>query len=138
MTSVRYLTPMQLKEVATANAVTSPILAHKVVGGRVELHLLGHSRPIAYDLPPEVATQLAAEDFNEGRVIAKADLKAALELEPPAEDVGAAIAELDDLDYKALYKLAQVYNIRGRSSMLNEDLRQAIAEVYRGHFPEPR
>jgi len=95
------LTDLQIQDVIERAEVTTPVLAYKVMGNRVELHLLGG--PVAYVeadwlWKPEQMAETAAELFD----------------------------ELESLTYDALYKLAQKLNIRGRSSMDSPALAAAI------------
>ncbi|MFZ0547823.1 MAG: Rho termination factor N-terminal domain-containing protein [Candidatus Promineifilaceae bacterium] len=95
------LTDVQLQDVIERAEVTTPVLAYKVSGNRVELHLLGG--PIAYVeadwlIDSDEAVEKAAELFD----------------------------DLESLTQDALYKLAQALNIRGRSSMAQPELVAAI------------
>ncbi len=99
------LTDLQLQDVIERAEVTTPVLAYKVTGNRVELHLLGG--PIAcieadWLLSPEKAAEVALET---------------------AENL---LDELEEMTYDALYKLAQTLNVRGRSTMEAGELVKAI------------
>jgi hypothetical protein len=103
------LSELQIRDVIERAEVTTPVLAYKVAGNRVELHLLGG--PVAYVeadwlVEPDEALDLAVETA----VDAAADL----------------LDDLEEMTYDALYKLAQRLDVRGRSVMEEPELRAAI------------
>ncbi len=108
------LTELQIRDVIERAEVSTPVLAYKVLGNRVELHLLGG--PVAY---------VEADWLVEPEEVVKKG----------AETLAEAIAEIFDeaynleaMSYDALYKLAQKLKIRGRSTMEEGELRAAIRE----------
>lgn len=99
------LTELQIQDVVERAAVTTPVLAYKVAGNRVELHLLGG--PVAY----VEADWLVEPDQLADNVV---------------EAAGELLDELEEMTYDALYKLAQKLNVRGRSKMDSPELVEAI------------
>jgi hypothetical protein len=99
------LTEIQLQDVIERAEVTTPVLAYKVTGSRVELHLLGG--PVAYI---EADWLLEPEELAENVIDAAAEL----------------LDDLEDMTYEALYKLAQKLKVHGRSTMAEQELRTAI------------
>ena len=94
----KQLTAQELQSAAKQLDVKTPIMSHKVVGNRVELHLLG------------------------GAVV-----------QGQVKDLGAAeTPDLDSLGYRELYELAKTHNIKHRSNMNAEELREALKEIYDG------
>lgn len=98
------LTPFQLQDVIERAEVSTPVLAYKVIGSRVELHLLGG--PVAY---------VEADWLVEPEVV--------------LEEI---LDELETMTYDTLYKLAQRLKVRGRSTMDSPDLVKAIRGLVDG------
>ena len=101
------LTDLQLQDVIERAEVSTPVLAYKVVGNRVELHLLGG--PVAY---VEADWLIEPEDVLE-----------------TAEKV---LDELETMTYEGLYKLARKLKVNGRSSMNSAALVEAIRKTVDG------
>jgi hypothetical protein len=99
------LSELQIRDVIERAEVSTPVLAYKVVGNRVELHLLGG--PVAY---------VEADWLLEPEALAENVVEAAGEL----------LDDLEAMTYEALYKLAQKLNVRGRSTMVEGELVAAI------------
>lgn len=119
------LTDLQLRDVIERAEVTSPVLAYKVVGNRVELHLLGG--PVAY---------VEADWLVEPGEVLETAVETVLDAAVEAADE--LLDELEELTYDALYKLAQKLKIRGRSTMEEGELRAAIREKQVGKRQEAR
>ena len=101
------LTDLQLQDVIERAEVSTPVLAYKVIGQRIELHLLGG--PVAY---------VEADWLIEPETVVEA-------AEAAAENL---LDELESMTYETLYKLAQKLKVRGRSTMEEGALRVAIRE----------
>jgi hypothetical protein len=99
------LSELQIRDVIERAEVTTPVLAYKVLGNRVELHLLGG--PVAY---------VEADWLLEPEALAENVVEAAGEL----------LDDLEAMTYEALYNLAQKLNVRGRSTMVEGELVAAI------------
>jgi hypothetical protein len=93
------LTPLQIQDIAERAEVDTPIMSYKVVGNRVELHLLGGA--IASVEAHWLLTEETAEQI----------------LEEAADRLKELLANLDSLDAAALYKVAQDINLRGRAAL---------------------
>ena len=101
------LTPLQIHDLVEREEITTPILAYKVIGGRVELYLLGGA--------------VAAVEPHW--------LRSASSVEPLTRETAEEIPErLEEMTFDRLYELAQRLEIRGRSNLNKPGLIEAIRQ----------